>query len=706
MKTLPKTFSTAFLTTLSTTALAVLTSVYAQAAPFTQAQADSGQTVYQNNCASCHGNNLMAGGYPNLVGEAFASKWSKNTLDDLYFVISQQMPQNAPGSLSDQQYTDATAYILQRNGIKPAGQALTPDNLKGVSLAQLSNSSSQPSARASGGSQAAMMSGGQESGGSSAGHGMESTNAQSSQSAASSDGGGVAQGSSKTRTLALTGPTQKELSAASTATDNWLFYNKGYSGERHSSLKQINTDNVMDLQRTCTYDVGDLGGFQVTPQVYKGVMFITSMTKTLALDATTCKLIWEHDYTYTGPVVLETNRGVALYKGKVIRGTADAHLIALDINTGNPIWNVPVEDSSLGYFLSAAPIVWNGMVFIGDAGADWGIKGKMYAYDVNNGSKMWEFDTIPTGDQPGADTWQSADSTSTGGGSMWTSYTLDKDSGLLYVSVGNPAPDFAAEYRPGDNLYTDSVVVLDAKTGKLQRYYQQIANDDKDYDTAAAPVIYKQGDATHVSVVDKAGKLYTYNDNTQKEQYSVPLINVENQAAPVTKEGTHVCPNWSGGAQWSGPSYMNGTLFVNMVDWCGTATLDEVRYVKQQLYLGGAMALDDSKDAIGVTSAVDAATGKVKWQFKRQGTRTVGGITTTEGGLVLTGDMVGNLFALNAKDGSLLYMDNIDNAPIGGGVSTYMVDGTQYLAVAAGNTSRGATGATAVPARVAIYTLQ
>ena len=463
---------------------------------------------------------------------------------------------------------------------------------------------------------------------------------------------------------------------------------------------------MINLQRACTYDVGDLGGFQVTPQVYQGVMFITSMNKTLALDAKTCKLIWEHDYTTVGPVVLETNRGVALYEGKVIRGTPDAHLIALDINTGNLLWNVPVEDSSLGYFLSSAPIVWDGMVFIGDAGADWGIKGKMYAYDVNNGSRLWEFDVIPTGDQAGADTWRSADSTSTGGGSMWTSYTLDTDSGLLYISVGNPAPDFAAEYRPGKNLYTDSVIVLEAQTGKLQRYYQQIANDNKDYDTSASPVIYEQDGTTYVSVATKAGRLFTYDDGTQKELYNTPLISVENQDAPVTEEGTHVCPNWSGGAQWSGPSYMNGTLFVNMVDWCGTATLDEVRYVKQQLYLGGAMALDASEDAVGVTSAVNAADGKVKWQFKRQGTRTVGGITTTDGGLVLTGDMLGNFFALDAENGSLLYMDNIDNAPIGGGVSSYMVDGTQYLAVAAGNTSRGATGVTAVPSRVVIYTLQ
>lgn len=674
--------------------LILVSTAMAQALPFTNEQASSGEAVYNEHCAECHGQNLMKQGYPDLAGNKFTNKWSGKSLDELYFIISTTMPQGHPGSLAKKDYLDVTAYILQQNDYKASGEALGPDNMQNAVLAQATEPNSS-------------------------GHGMNSSSSetdkteetasensseQSSENAGSSSDQG--QDASAPKTLSLSGPNQDELNAASDSSDSWLFYNHGYSGERHSSLDQINTDNVIDLQRSCTYDFDELGGFQGTPQVYQGVMFVTFMNKTVALDASNCELIWEYDYTTVSPVVLETNRGVALYDGKVIRGTPDAHLIALDINTGNLIWNVPVEDSSLGYFLSSAPIVWNDMVFIGDAGADWGIKGKMYAFDVNNGSKIWEFDVIPTGDQAGADTWQSADSTSTGGGSMWTSYTLDKDAELLYISVGNPAPDFAAEYRPGDNLYTDSVIVLNANSGELEHYYQQIPNDDKDYDTAAAPVIYQQDGTKMVSVATKAGYLFTYNDETQEELYRVPLITVENQDEPVTEEGIRVCPNWSGGSQWSGPSYMDGTLFVNMVDWCGTATLNEVRYVKQQLYLGGAMELEPNANAVGVTSAVDAASGEIKWQFKRQGTRIVGGITTTDGGLVLTGDMLGNFYALNAEDGSLLYMDNIDNAPIGGGISTYSIDDTQYLAVAAGNSSRGATGVTAMPARIVIYSLR
>ena len=219
---------------------------------------------------------------------------------------------------------------------------------------------------------------------------------------------------------------------------------------------------------------------------------------------------------------------------------------------------------------------------------------------------------IPTGDQAGAETWEVADSTSTGGGSMWTSYTLNQESGQLYISVGNPAPDFSAEYRPGDNLYTNSVIVLDAKTGELDHYYQQIANDDKDYDTSASPVIYRHNGKLMMSVATKAGRLFTYDEAATEQLYEVPLISTDGQDDPVTVEGTKVCPNWSGGSQWSGPAYLpaNNMLVVNAVDWCGIATLGEVRYVKAQLYLGGAMELDPQDQAIGITTALERGDGR------------------------------------------------------------------------------------------------
>ena len=265
--------------------------------------------------------------------------------------------------------------------------------------------------------------------------------------------------------LAVSGPSQEELNTADQATDSWLMYNKGYMGQRYSPLDQVNADNVSGLRRVCTFDTKDDGGFQATPQMYKGVLFFTQMYRTFAIDAATCKPLWVHKYKPAGTSVLTTNRGVAIADGVIYRGTPDAHLIALDAGTGKPLWDTKVADSSVGYFLSAAPVVYNGRVYIGEAGADWGIKAHMYAFDAKTGKKAWTFDLIPTGSQYGANTWQKADSTATGGGSTWTSYTIDAATGLLYVSVGNPAPDFAAQYRPGDNLFTNSVVALNAETG-------------------------------------------------------------------------------------------------------------------------------------------------------------------------------------------------------------------------------------------------
>lgn len=506
---------------------------------------------------------------------------------------------------------------------------------------------------------------------------------------------------------AVQGPTQEELNNADAATDSWLMYNKGYSGQRHVALDQINSSNVANLKRVCTFDTDDDGSFQITPQVYKGVAFIAKALKSYAVDATTCKTLWVNSYKPTGPQVNPVSRGFAIADGVLYRGTPDAHLIAIDAGTGKTLWDKKVDDSSQGYFLSASPIVYNNKVFIGDAGADWGVKAKMYAFDTKTGNKVWTFDLIPTGNQPGADSWKKADSTATGGGSVWTSFTLDAKTGLLYLSVGNPAPDFASQYRPGANLYTNSVVALNADTGKLDHYYQQIPNDNKDYDTAAAPVLYDVDGTQHVAVATKAGHLFSYNEADKSQVFKQAMISTKNQEKNPTAAGLPICPNYSAGSQWSGPAYMPGSkmLVVNAVDWCGTVKLGEVRLIRGQLFFGGAMALDPAAKAVGNTIAFDAATGKEMWRYSTPGIRIVGGVTTTDGNLVLSGAANGTFYALDATTGKVLFKSNIDKAPIGGGIATYTVAGKQYIAVAAGNSSKGLNGAKNVTSRVAIYAL-
>ena len=288
---------------------------------------------------------------------------------------------------------------------------------------------------------------------------------------------------------------------------------------------------------------------------------------------------------------------------------------------------------------------------------------------------------------------------------MWTSYVLNPANGRLYVSVGNPAPDFAPEYRPGDNLFTDSVVVLDAKTGKLDHYYQQRPNDDKDLDTSAAPVLYTLNGTPHMSVVNKAGTLFTYNEASLKQMYKVPTVTQVNLSTKPTPQGVRICPNYSAGAQWYGATYNPNmhAIVTPSVDWCGNVKLGEVRYVQGQLFFGGALQLDPDNKAVGQVSAFNAATGQRMWRYQAPGTRIVAGVTNTAGNLVMSGDLNGNFFVLDARNGRKLYNYNIDKAPIGGGASTYMIGGKQYIAVAAGNTSRAGTGPQPVSGRVVVF---
>ena len=413
------------------------------------------------------------------------------------------------------------------------------------------------------------------------------------------------------------------------------------------------------------------------------------------------------------------------------------------------LWDVHPVDSTLGYFLSSVPIVWNNLVLIGTAGADWGANAQMFAFDVTDGHQVWTFDEIVP------ETFGSADAASTGGGSNWTSYTLDTATGLLYVPVGNPAPDFAPQYRPGDNLYTNSVIVLDAKTGKLERYYQQIPNDAHDWDTAAAPIVFtltqpasatgssasggtesggadtggaesggaqaanresggaESGGAasvgqgtTYVAVANKGGYLYVYNDQTKELVYKVKTTTFENEDVAPTQDGTHVCPGITGGVEWNGPAYdpQSSMIFVNSVDWCTTYRLGEIRYSKGELFFGGTYTPDPVAQANGWLNAYDAASGKVAWTYKSD-EPLIAAVTPTAGGLVFTGELNGNFTALDAQTGDVLYTFNT-GGPIGGGVATYEAGGQQYIAVASGNgASRSWSPDTGAAATLLLFTL-
>jgi len=480
------------------------------------------------------------------------------------------------------------------------------------------------------------------------------------------------------------GPDDNELRHPSDG--DWLSYNRDYFGQRYSPLGSINTQNAAQLVPKCIFQTGEVGSFQASPVIRAGRLYITTVHHTYAIDAATCRRLWVHQYVpkSVGLDFLPTNRGIALYKGTVIRGTLDGHLIALDSMTGTPVWDTWVADGAKGYFLSAAPVVFDGKVYLGEAGADYGVSGHVHAFNAITGQPLWTFNVIPSDGEKGGDSWPKG--SERGGGSMWTTISVDPATRRLYVSTGNPYLDFDGSQRAGSNLYTDSVVVLDADTGRLKWYVQQNPHDVRDWDTAAAPVLYSAGGHQMMAVGSKDGRLYLYDRDNHTLLLHRDLVVRENDtgALPPGKP-THVCPGTVGGVEWNGPAYdpANILLFVNTDDWCVTITPQNH---DDFIPSGGVPVFDPPEKAQGWLRAFDAATGAERWHY-HSNSPMLAGITPTAGGLVLTGTGSGEFLAFEARTGRQLYSFYTGGA-LAAGVSTYLVGDRQFIAVASGNSSR------------------
>jgi alcohol dehydrogenase (cytochrome c) len=263
------------------------------------------------------------------------------------------------------------------------------------------------------------------------------------------------------------GPTQDDLLHAARDKQNWLYASKDYSGQRFVDLRQITPSNAGQLRAACIYRSNTAGSTQTNPLVYKGVMYLTIDKATVAIDAATCRERWTYNWQGKGAVLSPANRGVALKDGRVVRGTADGYLIALNMADGALLWSQKIADAEHSQYLSMPPLIYGDLVIYGPAGADWGAKNWIGAFKLATGEEVWRFNLIPDAGEPGAETWKDPESREHGGGSLWTPLSLDSNKGVLYVPVGNPSPDFYPEVRPGSNLYTNSVVALDIQTGKL-----------------------------------------------------------------------------------------------------------------------------------------------------------------------------------------------------------------------------------------------
>jgi alcohol dehydrogenase (cytochrome c) len=467
----------------------------------------------------------------------------------------------------------------------------------------------------------------------------------------------------------------------------WPTYNNDLLGQRFSPLKQINNTNVTSLKQVCSIKVQAGGSFQASPIIVSGTMYVTTARDTIAIDPTTCAEKWRHTFSSADEDVFPNNRGVAYANGRLFRGTPTGALFSLDAATGKQLWVDQIGNPGLGEFVSAAPVAWGGLVFTAIAGSDWGARGRVMAYEAETGREVWRFNTIPTGDELGADTWKNKKSVLTGGGGVWSTMSLDVVTGELLIPVGNPAPDLNAEYRPGDNLFTDSIVSLDARTGKLLWYHQHKKNDSIDHDIGAAPIMFRDPDIRDLVVyAGKDGQLTAIDRSTKKKIYSTPVTTVDNVDAVATEAGVHVCPGLNGGVEWNGPSYdpKLNSLFVGAVDWCSTFKKGAPKYIQGELFFGGDPVMD--KEATGWVTALDASTGKVKWKYKTE-KPVVSGITPTAGGLVFAGDTSGKFFAFESETGKPLYRLETPGM-IAGGVVTYSINGKQYVAFTSGNVSR------------------
>ena len=496
-------------------------------------------------------------------------------------------------------------------------------------------------------------------------------------------------------------PTAFAEAAPSPPGADWEGYNKSLDGQRYSPLDEINVSNAGNVVEVCRARVAARGSLQSGLIVVGDSMFVTTPTETLAIDPVTCAIKWQHSYRRSQQPGLSVNRGPAYLNGRVFRGTDDARLVALDASTGREIWTSVVGDASIGEYISSAPVGWNGLVIVGISGGEFGIRGRILAYDALTGREVWRFNTIPVGKEVGAETWGDTKWAAHGGGGTWSTVTIDPITAEVFAPIGNPVPDFAPMDRRGANLFTNSALVLDARSGELRWWYQLQANDDHDHDLGAAPLLFRN--SLHEDMMAAAGKdglLHIVDRATHTARFKVAVTTVDSVRKTVTAAGVKVCPGPAGGVLWNGPAIdpKRMTIFVGAVDLCMVLrSAPGSAYTPRGLNFGGGVVPDGSTPS-GWVTAVDANTGAVRWKYHAD-TPVVGGVTPTAGGIVMTGDNSGNFLIFDSETGKVL-LKNATGGALAGGMVTYARAGKQYVAFTSGNVSPTAFGAVGRPSIV------
>jgi alcohol dehydrogenase (cytochrome c) len=503
--------------------------------------------------------------------------------------------------------------------------------------------------------------------------------------------------------------TAEELAKGGADTSNVLNYGMGYDLNRFSPLKQINKDNVKRLVPVWNYSFDDNRSEESQPLVYKGVLYVTSNSATMAVDAKTGKQIWKTKVEYppeTPRVVCcgIINRGAAIYDGKIFRTTLDANVIALDAKTGKELWRKNAIEFKTGYSMTVAPLVADGVVITGISGAEFGTRDFIDGWDPQTGEHLWRTYTVPGTGEPGNDTWK-GDTWKLGGGSTWITGSFDPELHTVYWGIGNPGP-FNAAVRPGDNLYTCSVLALDPKTGKIKWHFQFSPNNPFDYDSVAEMVlatINVNGTPTKVLMdANRNGFFYVLDRTNGKLIAANPYVRVnwasgidmktgrpvETEVSAKARAGEKVVvwPSILGGKNWEPMSFdpQTGTAYANTLNFGGHYKAVPAEYKAGEWYVG--MDLSDVWEwpdgPRGYLKAIDPLTGKTKWENPSDIPR-FSGVLSTGGGLVFSGQLTGEFEAFDADSGKKLWHyqtgSGIEGQPI-----TWEQDGVQYVAVASG----------------------
>jgi alcohol dehydrogenase (cytochrome c) len=506
--------------------------------------------------------------------------------------------------------------------------------------------------------------------------------------------------------IALGQVSYDRIASAEKEPGSWLTYSGNYAAHRFSPLEEITPANAARLKPIWVHQIKEPGLIETTPLVADGVMYVTEPPSTVsALDLRSGRSLWRWSRPLPKAIRAigfpHVNRGVALLGESVYVGTLDAHLVSLDAKTGTLRWDSVVADNAQGYAITSAPLAIDGKIVIGVSGGEAGIRGFVDAYDASTGARVWRFHTIPGPGEPGHETWDK-DSWKTGGGPTWLTGSYDPALNLIYWGVGNPGPDWNGDVRPGDNLYTCSLVAIDATTGRRKWHFQFTPHDVHDWDANQIPVLmdgaFKGRRRKIVAMANRNAFYYLLDRETGEFLLGTPYAKqtwasgLDEKGRPIvlpgtepTVEGTLVYPSLQGATNWFSPSYSprTGLFYVAVREMGAYYFKGEAEYVPGEPFMAGGEQPLAGERAYGAIRALEAETGQQKWEFRLH-SPPWSGCLATAGGLVFGGTNEGQVFALDALTGEVRWQFHSGGAVRSNPVS-FTIDGAQRIAIGSGH---------------------